>query len=334
MSANNAMPAAPDSYRHVEGRDGLSTRHLKVQGTVTADDISAPDIVTAGTGTPLTGVALQDNGTPVDQVKSLTFTGDVTVTNPVDGEVLVVTTPITQNLETTLGVGASAGSNNIDMATASITGFERFGNNGNQLEIGSGASATNTYTIAIGRNSTASGSRGLAMGTDALASGDESIAVARGAQATATNAVSVGPYAEAIAAQTVACGYQATASAEGATVMGSGATASGVGAVALGSNTLSSGIASVAIGGGSVTGAQATADYSIAVGSYTNASHEQSICLGNGASSTAPNELTIAAGADTFRTLFDTSGTSGAISTYMIVNVNGTDYKIALRAQS
>lgn len=134
---------------------------------------------------------------------------------------------------------------------------------------------------------------------------------------------------------------KASASNTASIAIGRSVTSSGVESTGIGRNITASAAGSVCIGNYS----QATDDFAISIGRSCSAkandgiaigtsalvdtSHNSSVAIGKGATTTASNQLALGSSATNLGTITSESVTSDATWT---VKINGTDYKILLKA--
>lgn len=86
---------------------------------------------------------------------------------------------------------------------------------------------------------------------------------------------------------------------------------------------------------GAATRSDTGGEYGVAIGNnHSFAAFENIIAIGDTLTATADNQILLGNSTNYLRTDLSTAGTAGAISTYLQVNINGTDYKIALKAVS
>ena len=171
----------------------------------------------------------------------------------------------------TAGTGIDITSNTISVTSPVVTNNSV--NSDGRIAICSGASATNSDSIAIGYSTTAYGSKSIAIGSPAsyllttTANSSNDLAIGCGAQAVGGSSIAFGYTAKASALSSIAIGSQSESSKSSAIAIGSGANATGMIAVGIGYN------------------AKATAQYAIQIGPGTNATQNTfSVALGTSSS--------------------------------------------------
>jgi len=120
-------------------------------------------------------------------------------------------------------------------------------------------------------------------------------------------------------------GANANASGTASTSLGFNSDATASLSIGIGRSSLASGSNSISIGAYS----NATQTDSIAMGNTAQAIHTESVAIGKNATTTAANQLAIGSSTENLGTITSESVTSDATWT---VNINGTDYKILLKA--
>ena len=196
----------------------------------------------------------------------------------------------------------------LDSAAVIATMNEEFKITTNQVEIGSGAAATNgapvaigrdalakwTYAVAVGQGAEAGNSTktaDVAIGFQAIASGSESIALGRQTIASSLSSIAIGNNADATSNYAIAIGDQATANFEDAIAIGRSSISSQADTIAMGTTAVASGSRSIAIGNGTdVTGnsgialgnsAQSLGSYAVAIGpSADTNTHSYAVAIG------------------------------------------------------
>lgn len=166
------------------------------------------------------------------------------------------------------------------------------------IAIGTGASATGSFSAALGADSEATGTQAVAIGGDAKATADGALAMGT-ATATRGNATALGNGASATADNAVAAGFNARATGLNAVAMGNTASAAATNAIVVGTSAsvdaaatngiaLGRGAAVTAAGAGSIAlGSNATADRANVVSVGSAAQRRQIINLADG---TADND--------------------------------------------
>ena len=164
-------------------------------------------------------------------------------------------------------------------------------NKPNTIALGKEASAIEQSAMAIGQNSEASGVRSLSFGMGANASGIEAISLGVGTVASGGHGIAIGARSNAKDYEnTLAIGTRAAASGgEGATAIGSNSVASNSQASAFGDQATASAPNSVALG----SSAQARGNSSVVLGLNAVAHNESSMSLGVGAVSQGNNAISI-----------------------------------------
>ncbi|MGB5906094.1 MAG: YadA-like family protein [Stenotrophomonas maltophilia] len=145
------------------------------------------------------------------------------------------------------------------------------------VELGPGANASSSSTVAIGNGSQATSFSAVAVGHGSVASGAESIAVGRGANATTSDAAAIGYRASAKGIGSTAVGRDASASAIQSSAFGYGAKTDGRWSLALGNGSHAVADRSVAMGMSS----KATGANALALGRYTQSVGESDIAIGS-----------------------------------------------------
>lgn len=145
------------------------------------------------------------------------------------------------------------------------------------VELGPGANASSSSTVAIGNGSQATRFSAVAVGHGSVASGTESIAVGRGANATTSSAAAIGYGASAKGIGSTAVGSRASASAFDSAAFGSGAKTDGSWSLALGNESHAVANYSVAMGKSS----KATGPNALALGMYTQSVGESDVAIGS-----------------------------------------------------
>jgi hypothetical protein len=147
--------------------------------------------------------------------------------------------------------------------------------NADAVELGSGADASGTHSVAIGKD---------AGGDGTASSGDYSVAIGDGANyATAIRSVAIGYSATATGNWSVAVGYSADAEGLSSTAIGYNSKAEGNNGVAVGSGAWAQVGSATAVGGG----ADARSLNSVAIGYDTDASATSAVAIGYSAAANA-----------------------------------------------
>lgn len=145
------------------------------------------------------------------------------------------------------------------------------------VELGPGANASSSSTVAIGNGSQATSFSAVAVGHSSVASGAQSIAVGKGANATTSDAAAIGYRASAKGIGSTAVGRDASASASQSSAFGSGAKTDGRWSLALGNESHAVADYSVAMGMSS----KATGANALALGRYTQSVGESDVAIGS-----------------------------------------------------
>ncbi len=161
-----------------------------------------------------------------------------------------------------------------------------------------------TSAVAIGSGATATGSFSAAIGADARATGNQAVAIGGDAHATAAGALAMG---------------SADATGTNAVALGNGVIAAGNNAVASGFNARAAGTNAVASG----NTASAAAANAIAIGATATIAEEatNSVALGRGAQVTATASNAVALGANSSATRANTVSVGTAAANRQVVNV-------------
>ena len=220
-----------------------------------------------------------------------------------------------------IGYDASAKSSAVaigDSSRASDTGC---------ISLGKGSEASNTNAISIGRDSDATQADAIAMGNTALASGGNAISIGVNSDATDSTAIAIGSGAQATSANSISIGNVAGLFGIGgnAIAIGNGVVSSGLNSFAIGLNSSASGSNAISLGAAS----DATNTDAIAIGNGAQAVHASSVAIGVSATTTANNQLAIGSSTSNLGTVTTESVTS---DTTWTVKINGTDYKVLLKA--
>ncbi|HBE9181141.1 TPA: YadA-like family protein [Serratia fonticola] len=220
------------------------------------------------------------------------------------------------------GTGTSSAALDGNIATnTSINGGNATGSGGNNIAIGSAATASGTsQSIAIGNNATASGPSAIAIGKEAQGLADYAIAIGREAQAAAKSSIAFGHKTNAMGVGDVAIGTNAIADGRGGVALAFGANVNAIGAntTVIGNDVSAKSGGSIAIMGGT------TADFSSfdAVDENSNFA----IVMGSGSrAQTAANGIAIG--------LKTTAGANNAIAFGNLANASG-DSAIATGKQA
>ena len=147
------------------------------------------------------------------------------------------------------------------------------------VAIGSGATATGSFSAAIGGAASATGNQAVAIGGDAHATAAGALAMGR-ADATGNSAVALGDGTRASGNNSVASGHNAHATATNAIASGNTTRAEADNAIAIGATaTVNAGATnSVALGRGSSVGATAT--NAVALGANSSATRANTVSVG------------------------------------------------------